>query len=96
MNNDITNNGKQQRRVTNIFILKTNVLNSGIGGLRMRTSLAYRAAYVTSIYLTRAHIMYSSVHLPDEKFTHLRFRATGNTEHNCTACCSPLEGLTVQ
>jgi hypothetical protein len=50
------NSGKQQRRVRNIFVLKTNVLHSGIGGLRMRTSsLAYGATYVTSIYLTLAY-----------------------------------------
>jgi hypothetical protein len=47
---------KQQRRVRNIFVLKTNVLHSGIGRLRMRTtSLACRAAYVTSMYLTLAY-----------------------------------------
>jgi hypothetical protein len=38
MNNDTTNSGKQQRRVKNIFVLKTNVLHSGIVGLRMRTT----------------------------------------------------------
>jgi hypothetical protein len=31
MNNDSANIGKQQRRLRNIFILKTNVLHSGIG-----------------------------------------------------------------
>jgi hypothetical protein len=59
MNNDTANSGaaKNNRRVRNIFVQKTNVLNSGIVGLRMRrTSLAYRAAYVTGIYLTLAHI----------------------------------------
>jgi hypothetical protein len=57
MNDDPTNNGKQQRRVRNIFVLKTNVLNSGIAGLRMRTSsLAYQAAFVTTFaYSTRRY-----------------------------------------
>jgi hypothetical protein len=58
MNNDTANSGaaESNRSVRNIFVLKTNVLNSGIGGLRMRTtSLAYQAAYVTGIYLTLAH-----------------------------------------
>jgi hypothetical protein len=54
MNNDTTNSGKQQSRARNVFVLKTNILNSGIGGLRMRTSLAYRAAYVTGIHLSLA------------------------------------------
>jgi hypothetical protein len=52
MSNDPTKSGKQQSRVRNIFVIKTNVLHSGIGGLRMRTtSLAYRAAYVTGYLL---------------------------------------------
>jgi hypothetical protein len=56
MNNDITNSGKQHIRVRNIIVLKTNVLHSGIGGLRMRTSsLDYQAAYVTGIYSTLAY-----------------------------------------
>jgi hypothetical protein len=51
--------GKQQTIVRIIFILKTNVLHSGIGGLRMRTkSPAYRAAYVRGILLTLAASMY--------------------------------------
>jgi hypothetical protein len=54
MNNDTTNSGKQQTRVRNICLLKTNVLHSGIGGLSMRTSLAYRTACVTSIYVSLA------------------------------------------
>jgi hypothetical protein len=42
--------------VRNIFVLKSNVIHSGIGRLRMRTtSLAYRTAYVTGIYLTLAY-----------------------------------------
>jgi hypothetical protein len=52
MNNNTTNSGKQQTRVRNIFELKTNVFHSGIEELRMCTSLAYRAAYVTVIYVT--------------------------------------------
>jgi hypothetical protein len=42
--------------VRNIFVLKTNVLHSETGRLRMRTtSFVCRAAYVTSIYLTLAY-----------------------------------------
>jgi hypothetical protein len=54
MNKDITNSRKQQTYMRNIFVQKTNVLHSGIGGLRMCTSLAYCAADVTSIYLILA------------------------------------------
>jgi hypothetical protein len=35
-----------------MFVLKTNALHSGIRGLRMRTTLSYRVAFVTGIYLT--------------------------------------------
>jgi hypothetical protein len=53
MNNDTTNSGKQLTRMKNIFVLKTNVLHSGIGWLRMRTSsFTYWTAYVTRIYIT--------------------------------------------
>jgi hypothetical protein len=52
MNNATANSGKQQIRVRNIFALKTNVLHSGIGGLRMPIS---PLAYVTSVYLTLAY-----------------------------------------
>jgi hypothetical protein len=63
MNNDTTNSEKQHTLAGNILVLKTNVLHSGMGGggrgLRMRTtSLAYRAAYVTGIYLALADRTY--------------------------------------
>lgn len=48
MNNDTTNSGKQKLVWEPSLYLKTNVLDSEIGGLRMRTSL--QAVYVTSIY----------------------------------------------
>jgi hypothetical protein len=55
MIDDATNSGKQQTREKySIYVLKTNVLNSGIEGLRMTASLACRAAYVTGTCLTIA------------------------------------------
>jgi hypothetical protein len=45
---------KQHTRVRSIFARKTNILQSGLGGLHMRTSLAYRAVHVTGIYLNLA------------------------------------------
>jgi hypothetical protein len=53
---DSTNSGKHQTRDKyRIYVLKVNVLNSGIEGLRMRTYLACRAAYVTGTFLTLAY-----------------------------------------
>jgi hypothetical protein len=55
MFDDSTNSGKQQTRDTySSYVLKTNVPNSGIEGLRMRT-FACRAAYVTGTFLTLAY-----------------------------------------
>jgi hypothetical protein len=53
MKTDTTNSGPAESK-KHVFVLKTNVFHSGIGGLRMRTSLAYRAAIVTGIYLNLA------------------------------------------
>lgn len=35
----------------NDLVLKANVIHSGIGEWRMRTSLAYQAAYITGVFL---------------------------------------------
>jgi hypothetical protein len=58
-----TNSGKQQTREKySIYVLKTNVLNSGIEGLRMHTmSLACPAAYITGTFLRTVLLEYVSI-----------------------------------
>jgi hypothetical protein len=61
MNNDTTNSraAESNKHVWEMSELKTNVLHSCTGGYAMRTSLTFRAAYVTGIYLTFADCRYN-------------------------------------